>query len=547
VIRFKEALEGARLLVSLPGFLRNPITLAEAHRTFRHRLEHREDCFLRLAKDSIYKRPSSLYHRLLTLAGCEYGDLASMVRRDGVNAALASLVRHGVYLTVDELKGRRPIVRGSATIVPRPGDTRDGTARIHLSIPTGGSRGAPVSVPIDLAYIRDRAVDTYLALHAVGGDQWEHAVWGVPGGTSMVLLLEYMAFGRRVYRWFSQIDPQLPDLPFRYRWSAHAMRWSSLVAPTRVPPLEFAPLADPASILRWLADRLRAGRTPHLHAHASSVVRLCQAAEDTGMRLDGVRLTAGSEPTTAARLATIRRTGATCLPQYASAEAGVVGRCCYQSDVPDEVHVFEDRLAVIQVDEGDVPSGLAAGTLFTTSLHRTATALLLLNVSMGDVGELDRRRCDCPLERLGWTLHLRHIRNVEKLTAAGMTFLDVDVIRVLEEVLPERFGGGPTDYQLVEEEGADGTPGLRLLVHPRVGVVSSDVVAEAFLSGISAARGPQVMGLAWRDARLLRIERRAPLVTTAGKILHLHVNRSGPSRWRREYDAATPPGSPRAP
>ena len=37
-----------------------------------------------------------------------------------------------------------------------------------------------------------------------------------------------------------------------------------------------------------------------------------------------------------------------------------------------------------------------------------------------------------------------------------MTFLDSDVIRVLEEVLPARFGGGPTDFQLVEQEDDDG-------------------------------------------------------------------------------------------
>jgi hypothetical protein len=50
-----------------------------------------------------------------------------------------------------------------------------------------------------------------------------------------------------------------------------------------------------------------------------------------------------------------------------------------------------------------------------------------------------------------------------------MTFLDTDVIRVLEEELPARFGGTPTDYQLLEEEADDGQPRLQLLVHPRVG------------------------------------------------------------------------------
>jgi hypothetical protein len=165
---------------------------------------------------------------------------------------------------------------------------------------------------------------------------------------------------------------------------------------------------------------------------------------------------------------------------------------------------------------------------------------------MGDVAELDRRRCGCPLEQFGWALHLRDIRSVEKLTAGGMTFLDIDIIRVLEEVLPGRFGGGPTDYQLVEEEGADGMPGLSLLVDPRVGPVPSNAVIETFLSAIGATRGAEkVMGLAWRDAKLLRVERRPPLVTPAGKILHLHVNGSARASSIRGHGAATL-GSPPA-
>jgi hypothetical protein len=252
------------------------------------------------------------------------------------------------------------------------------------------------------------------------------------------------------------------------------------------------------------------------------------------MRLDGAHFTAASEPTTAVRLATIRRAGGTCWPQYASVEAGVVGRACVDPDAPDEVHVHEDRLALIHPDPAAIPAGLTARTLLTTSLRRTATALPLLNVSMGDVATLDRRRCGCPLERLGWTLHLRDIRSLEKLTAAGMTFLDVDVIRVLDETLPSRFGGGPTHYQLVEEEDADGRPALRLLVHPAVGPLSSEAVAEAFLSAIGGDRGVrQVMSQAWRDGRMLRVERRAPFTTASGKIQHLHAGGSHLDEPRR--------------
>jgi hypothetical protein len=534
VIRLREALEGARFLATLPRFLRRPITLDEARATLRHRFRYRADDFLRLAREVIFEQPASPYRQLLALAGCEYGDLDGMVRRDGVESALATLVRHGVYLTVEEFKGRRPIVRGSRTIVAEPGELRDPAAAAHLSVHSGGSRGTGSPVSIDLAYVRDRAVDSFLAFDAVGGAGWEHAVWGVPGGSSMVVLLEFAAFAGRVSRWFSQIDPRLPNLHPRYRWSARVMRWGSIGAPTRLPSLEYAPLAEPAPILRWIDAVRRAGRTPHLHTHCSSAVRLCHAAEAAGMRLDGVHFTAASEPTTAVRLATIRRARATCWPQYASVEAGVAGRGCLAAEAPDEVHVHEDRLALIQPDPTDVPPGLTAGSLLTTSLRSTATAVILLNVSMGDVANLDRRRCGCPLERLGWALHLRDIRSVEKLTAGGMTFLDTDVIRVLEEVLPGQFGGGPTHYQLVEEEDADGRPDLRLLVDPAIGPLASEAVAEAFLSAISTGHGAHLlMSLAWHDARLLRVERRAPFVTASGKILHLHASRRQPEEPRR--------------
>ena len=120
--------------------------------------------------------------------------------------------------------------------------------------------------------------------------------------------------------------------------------------------------------------------------------------------------------------------------------------------------------------------------------------------------------------------HLRDIRSHEKLTAGGMTFLDTDLIRVLEEVLPTRFGGAPTDYQLVDEEAEEGRPRVRLLVHPRIGAVDAEALAETFLSAIGGGTGSErVMALLWREAKLLRVERQPPLAGPSGKIQHLHA------------------------
>src|SRR5262249_51718055 len=110
-----------------------------------------------------------------------------------------------------------------------------------------------------------------------------------------------------------------------------------------------------------------------------------------------------------------------------------------------------------------------------------------------------------------------------KLTAGGMNFVDSEVIRVLEETLPHRFGGAPTDYQLVEDETTHGGPRLRLLGHPRVGPFDPDRVADAFLTALGHGSGVErVMELQWRTLGLLEVERQVPRVTAAGKILHLH-------------------------
>jgi hypothetical protein len=54
--------------------------------------------------------------------------------------------------------------------------------------------------------------------------------------------------------------------------------------------------------------------------------------------------------------------------------------------------------------------------------------------------------------------------------------------------------------------------------------VDGEAVVETFLAaagdGSSTAK---IMGSVWRDARLLRVERRPPLGTASGKILHVHA------------------------
>ena len=498
--------------------------MEEAEVILGRRLECRAADFLALVRQTISPYPQNPYRQLLGLAGIEYGDLEKLVTQDGVEGALHTLFRHGVYLAVDEFKGRRPVVRGSATIMPDPTQVRNPALAFHIPTRSSGSRGDGTLVPTDIASVRDHAVSEFLALQARGATGWHHAIWEVPGGAAVRVLLRYAAAGRSPLRWFSQVDPASPGLHPRYRWSARVMRWGGLLAGVSLPYPRYVSLEDPLPIAHWMAQTLRRGETPHLNTFASSAVRLCRAASAAGIDLVGAQFTLVGEPLTAARLAVVRQAGGIGVPAYAAMEAGGrIGYGCLAPNGPDDFHLFHDLHAVIQPGSDGEGRGVGARTLLLSSLRLT-TPIVLLNVSLGDQAIMVDRACGCPLAKLGWTTHLHTVRSFEKLTAGGMTFLDADVIRVLEDVLPARFGGAPTHYQLVEEETNDGTARLRLFVHPAVGPLDPRQVAEAFLRAIGPGSGAQrVMALFWENTNVLRVERRPPLATASGKILHLHV------------------------
>jgi hypothetical protein len=53
--------------------------------------------------------------------------------------------------------------------------------------------------------------------------------------------------------------------------------------------------------------------------------------------------------------------------------------------------------------------------------------------------------------------------------------------------------------------------------------VPAEEIAQAFLTAIGTGSGAErMMGIVWRNARLLRVERRTPVTTETGQILHLY-------------------------
>jgi hypothetical protein len=513
---------GGRFLRHLPGFLRRPWRLDEARVAVRRRLERRGARFLDLMSRTVYGNPASPYRALLARVGCAYGDLVRLIEHSGVEGTLQALVREGVYLTIEELKGRRPVKRGGLTVEGGPAPLRNPGTRGHLALRSGGGRDAAVPMVVDLDFMRETNANHRVALAARGGEPWVHAVWDVPGGAALIRVLRLAGIGAPPARWFSQIDPKARDLHPRYRWASRALQWGSLAAGVPIPPPVHAPLCEPLPILRWVGDVSRSGGAPHVVTTVSAALRLAEAARAAGVSLSGVELTIGGEPITEARLAALRYAGARALPAYGSSDTGTaIAHGCLSPAWPDDMHLFDDLFAVIQPEAAAPPAGLPPGALLFTSLG-AAAPLVLVNVALGDKAGIVERACGCAIERAGWARHLHTVRSVEKLTVGGMNLLDADLIGILDQMLPARFGGGPTHYQVIEEQGPDGQPRLRLLVDPAVGPVDPTAVAEAFLAAVSRGSGIEhITALTWRAGGFVTVERRSPESRRGDKILHV--------------------------
>jgi hypothetical protein len=184
------------------------------------------------------------------------------------------------------------------------------------------------------------------------------------------------------------------------------------------------------------------------------------------------------------------------------------------------MHLMTAKLSVHQRPHQGA-SGIPVQALFYTSLL-TSSPKLMLNVESGDYGVMEERDCGCQWQSIGFTTHLHSVHSYEKLSSEGVMFMGSMLFEILERTLPARFGGNPTDYQLVEEEEG-GLPRVRLLISPRVGPVNEPAAVEAFFEGIGFSDWSRRMSDEWRRAGTLRIERREPYATAAAKILPLHV------------------------
>jgi hypothetical protein len=344
-----------------------------------------------------------------------------------------------------------------------------------------------------------------------------------PGMVGIKNWLRYARIGRSFEKWFARRKTvnRAEDLQFQLFMSASSLLGALFGKP--MPAVEHVPPDDVLRVVRWLADKKAAGSPALMDTNTSEAVRICSVALEARLDIAGSFFRISGEPFTPAKARLVEAAGCRAASFYSAAEIGYMGMPCSHPEHLDEVHVMADKVAIIQWERLVGDGGLRVPSLLITTVLRSCPKLML-NVEIGDYAVARARSCGCPLDALGFHMHLHDIRSFEKLTAAGPTFLGPDLITLIEEVLPTRFGGTGLDYQFIEDD-EHGLPRVLLAVHPRLGPVAEREILNVALSHLSRVPGGRLMADVWRDSGVLRLVRREPISTGALKLLPLHILR----------------------
>lgn len=513
---------GVRFLRDLPAFYRPPMDLSFACTRLQEARRSREEVFLGLLDRAVWGNPWSPYRRLLESVGIAAADLSAMVRADGVEATLLRLHDEGVYVTLEEFKGRVALKRGQLEIPAAELAFDNPGLRGHLRVQSGGSGGRPMRLVVDLDLLQLDAAAYSLMLEEWGVRNSPLVLWRPlpPGAAGVKRYLVHSRLGLCPADWFAQEIPGAWMKRIRSRGFVTLMILvARLASGLPLPFPRLARLAEAPRLARRLHELVIAGAGFHCDTNVSSALRIVRAADKAGLDLTGGFFRVGGEPLTDSRYQVFRAAGCRVGCNYSMSEIGAVGHGCSQGESVDEVHLRDDKVAVIQ---RDVMRGHARipGAFFLTSIHPQAPKMML-NVQVGDAGRISRRDCGCSFDRMGFRTRLSGVLSFEKLSTEGMHFLGADLLVLLEKVLPEKFGGGPDHYQLAELDGPEGVR-VYLRVHPAVGPVDEERCRSTVYEHLrSAAPENRLMVERWQQSGTLQIVRVPPATTGSSKVLAL--------------------------
>ena len=508
----------SRFIAQLPRYFKNPLTLDQAQKEIQNRLKIRTENFLSILNHAVYENPTSPYNFLLNLAGCEYGDLVNGVGQFGLEPMLQQLMEAGVWISLDEFKGRKPIQRGDAVFQTTPNNFNNPFMARGIGVSTGGTTGRSVKTRFDLGFMAARACYDRVMMDMLDLEDVPIALWypTLPASTGIANILRYAKSGFISDRWYNMLVDQNTHLSLETRMATATIirlsRWlgQKLPFPEPLPFDQIDCIVD--QLVKWLRTKKRCA----FQSYVSQAVRVAGASWELHHDLKGLVTIVGSEPLTPIKKREIEKTGAEVYNRYMATEIGTIGMGCGNPSESDEIHLMSDMVAMIQAKDTRPKE---RNPLFFSSLHPVMPKILI-NVQLGDSASAYGRACGCEFEKLGFHTHLSMVRSDERFTTHGMAVPCLALEQSVDDVLVAKYGGTSMDYQWVEAENRQGQNRLKLRVSPDIGLVDEKQIVIDVLNELQkGGEGERLMSEIWRQADVISVIREFPKPTGRGKMI----------------------------
>jgi hypothetical protein len=514
-----------RLSTGLRAFFKDTLTVEQASKLIEDRRKHREQNFLEVIRTGIYENNNSPYLKLLDLSGYGFNDIEKLVQSVGIDSTLNELFKNGVYFTYREFRGDTPVIRNNCEFIVCKEDFDFPSRNGFYEVKSGATRSAGTNSKIEFEYLTQVASSFALLFDELGIHNGPVAMWLpiLPGSAGINFLLRCIKIGITPAKWFSHTDMSTIKMTHKDKFAMHFIHYMGRIFGKPLPNPELVNINDAHIVCNWLAEMLAANSTVTIVTYPSSAIRICIAAKNMNINLNGCIFILTGEPITPAKSAKIKLVGGQIIPWYGVTEVGTIGLGCISSNNTDEVHLFDEIITAIQYKRRVEHSDLDVNSMLFTSLLPCAPKVLL-NVEFGDSGKIENSKCDSEYSNHAHHKHISCIRSFEKMTGEGMTLFGSEIEKLLEETLPAVFGGESIDYQLTEEENADGFTRYKLLINPRLNKTDTNIVKDVVLSEIKKMdKAKNLLYDIWSKADVFDVSYEKPVATARGKIYPFYI------------------------
>jgi hypothetical protein len=298
-------------LGGLRPFLRNRVSARDAHRRLEQQLAMREQVFRRVLRRSVFEQTASPYRRLFEWSGVSSATVDKLLDTHGLEGTLERLHDAGVYLTLEEFKGRLPVRRPGLEFEVRAEDFDNPLSARQYEAQTGGSGGSARKILVGLDLLEHESA-YHAGFYAIThGDERPVGMWlpVPPGAVGIKNALICAKLGQPIAKWFSQ--SRLGDAPMKHAAFARATMLAAGAFGSRIPLPEHIPAGDAARIAAWLSTEGAKGTPAMLLTTPSAAVRTCAAAIERGLDIAGSAFVLVGEPYTAAKAGVVAAAGCT--------------------------------------------------------------------------------------------------------------------------------------------------------------------------------------------------------------------------------------------